>query len=82
MKNTKTAELTVNKGEVIYCSDCGMELDNFALYEMVNDYNLLIKKFASCKKDGKFSGDLCSKIFKTFKGTADSIPKEKDNEFF
>lgn len=81
MKNTNTTDKNGNKKDSIYCADCGMELDNFALSEMITDYKLLVKKFSSCKKEGKFSGDLCSKIFDAFKGGEENPPKE-DLEFF
>lgn len=81
MKNTKTIEKTGQRRDVVYCADCGMELDNFALSEMITDYKLLVKKFASCKKDGKFTGDLCSKIFEAVKGD-EANPPEEDHAFF
>ena len=64
-----------------------MELDNSALSEMINDYNLLVRKFSSCKKNGKFTGDLCSKIFNAVKddqeeNLLEENPSEEDLEFF
>ena len=81
MKNTNTTENGQGR-DVIYCADCGMELDNAALSEMITDYKLLVKKFSSCKKDGKFTGDLCSKIFDAFTGGQENPPEEEDLEFF
>jgi hypothetical protein len=82
MKTTKITEQTGQRRDVVYCADCGMELDNSALSEMINDYNLLVKNFSSCKKDGKFTGDLCSKIFNTFEGVQEENPPDEELEFF
>lgn len=81
MKNTKTTEQTGQKENAVYCADCGMELDTAALSEMIKDYKLLVRKFASCKKEGKFTGDLCSKIFNTVIGEEEN-PPEENLEFF
>ena len=81
MKNSNTNDKPEQRKDVVYCADCGMELDNFALSEMINDYKLLVKKFASCKKEGKFSGDLCSKIFSAMNGDG-SNSIDEDLEFF
>ena len=82
MKTTKITEQTGQRRDVVYCADCGMELDNSALSEMINDYKLLVRKFASCKKDGKFTGDLCSKIFNAVQGAQEENPPDEDLEFF
>ena len=82
MKTTKITEQTGQRRDVVYCADCGMELDNFALSEMINDYKLLVRKFAGCKKDGKFTGDLCSEIFNAVADPQEENPPEEDLEFF
>lgn len=82
MKNTNNIGENGQRRDVVYCADCGMELDNFALSEMINDYKLLVRKFESCKKDGKFTGDLCSKIFNAFEGGEEENPRDEDLEFF
>lgn len=82
MKNTNTVEQTGQRKEAVYCADCGMELDTAALSEMIKDYKLLVKKFASCKKEGKFTGDLCSKIFNAVVGAEEENPPEENLEFF
>ncbi|OGU35921.1 MAG: hypothetical protein A2068_14340 [Ignavibacteria bacterium GWB2_35_6b] len=81
MKNTNTTEQTGQRENAVYCADCGMELDNAALSEMIKDYKLLVRKFASCKKEGKFTGDLCSKIFNAVNGEEEN-PPEENLEFF
>lgn len=82
MKNTNTTVQTQQKKNAVYCADCGMELDNAALSEMIKDYKLLVRKFASCKKEGKFTGDLCSKIFNAVIGAEEENPPEDKLEFF
>ena len=43
MKNTNTTEQTGQRENAVYCADCGMELDNAALSEMIKDMQAQLK---------------------------------------
>ena len=79
-KDKSTESTDKKKKDIIFCSECGKELDNFALSEMVKDYNSIIQNFADCKKNGRFKGDLCSKIF--IARDEDDKTKDDGREFF
>lgn len=65
MKNQNNMNQKTADEEVLNCSHCGKKLNKSELLEIVSNYDLLIKNFSECKKDGKFEGDLCSNIFQS-----------------
>lgn len=51
------------KKDVVFCTECGADLDQFFLSENINDEKALKENFERCKNIGKFKGELCSKLF-------------------
>ena len=49
--------------KVIFCTECGAELENFCFSDRANDPESVRKSLAQCKKSGKFKGEFCSKLF-------------------
>ena len=50
-------------GREIYCTECGTTLENFCFSSAAGDLEAIRKTLAQCKKQGRFSGDFCSKLF-------------------
>ena len=51
------------KQKVIFCTECGTELDNYCFTRGSNDIEAIKMNLAQCKKIGKFAGEFCSKLF-------------------
>ena len=49
--------------EKVFCTECGATLENFCFSENAEDVAAIRKTLAQCRKQGKFSGDFCSKLF-------------------
>lgn len=47
----------------VFCTECGTTLENFCFSNGVNDLEAIRKTLAQCKKQGKFSGEFCAKLF-------------------
>jgi hypothetical protein len=47
----------------IFCVECGTQLENFCFSKTVNDLEAIRKTLAQCKKQGRFVGEYCSKLF-------------------
>jgi hypothetical protein len=48
---------------VEFCTECNATLENYCFSSNVNDIESICKTLRQCKKQGKFSGDFCSKLF-------------------
>lgn len=46
-----------------FCTECGKSLDDFALENPFLDKELLKIRFKQCMEEGKFKGNVCSKLF-------------------
>ena len=47
----------------VFCTECGTTLENFCFSGAADDLEAIRRTLAQCKKQGKFSGDFCSKLF-------------------
>jgi hypothetical protein len=54
---------TADAGPAIYCTECGATLENFCFSSTADDLAAIRKTLAQCRKQGRFSGDFCSKLF-------------------
>jgi hypothetical protein len=62
-KHTLPTRDDLLKQKVVFCTECGAQLENFCVSAGVDDIESIKKTLAQCKKDGKFVGDFCSKLF-------------------
>jgi hypothetical protein len=51
------------KQKVIFCTQCGVELENYCFNKSSDDIEAIKMNLAQCKKTGRFAGDFCSKLF-------------------
>lgn len=47
----------------IFCTACGDTLDEFCFSEGANDVKAIVQRMIVCKKEGRFSGHFCAKLF-------------------
>ncbi|HXX64196.1 MAG TPA: hypothetical protein VEO56_10395 [Bacteroidota bacterium] len=62
----------------VYCTECGTTLENFCFARAAEDLKAIRKTLAQCKKQGKFSGEFCSKLFIAHPEILDD-PQESDD---
>lgn len=51
------------KQKVIFCTECGAELENYCFEKGPDDTEAIKKNLAQCRKNGKYAGEFCSKLF-------------------
>jgi len=51
------------KQKIIFCTECGAELENYCFTRGSNDVEAIRMNLAQCKKNGRFAGEFCSKLF-------------------
>jgi len=49
--------------ELMFCTECDAELQNFCFSEDIIDIDIIKKIHARCKETGRFKGDVCSKLY-------------------
>ncbi len=59
--NLNRKELLAQK--VIFCTECGAELQNFCIDDRADDPEAIKRTLQQCKKIGRFNGEFCSKLF-------------------
>jgi hypothetical protein len=62
-RDKEEKQATDSAGGKIYCTECGATLENFCFSSAADDLAAVRKTLAQCRKQGKFSGDFCSKLF-------------------
>ena len=62
--------------QIIYCTECGAELENFCFSGSAGDRRAIKKTLAQCRKEGRFVGDFCSKLFIAETPELDDILRE------
>jgi hypothetical protein len=45
------------------CTACGDSLDDFCFSEGADDIKAILQRLAVCKKEGKFAGHFCARLF-------------------
>jgi len=53
----------LSKLNVIFCTECGEELEMFGIKKENIDLEKIKERFQHCKESGKFKGDKCAMIF-------------------
>ena len=64
----------------IFCTQCGATLENFCFSGAVDDIEAVRKTLAQCRKQGRFSGDFCSKLFIAHPEAAQEMPEDIPDE--
>lgn len=62
LKYTHNKEKSL-KQNVIFCAECGEELDMFGLTGEKIDIKKIKERHKRCKEIGKFNGDKCAMLF-------------------
>jgi len=65
-----------SEAAVLYCTECGAELENFCFSGSADNVSAIKKTLAQCKKKGTFVGDFCSKLFIAETEGLDNIIRE------
>lgn len=68
------------KQKVIFCTECGKELENYCFSSGSKDIEAIKKNLAQCKKTGKFVGEFCSKLFIAGEEDLDKLFQEDDED--
>jgi hypothetical protein len=67
-------------GPEIFCTECGATLENFCFSDGANDIAAIRKTLAQCRKQGRFTGDFCSKLFIAHPEAAHETPDGTDGD--
>jgi hypothetical protein len=76
MKKQREQNPQNSEPAIIYCTECGAELENFCFSGSASDLSAIKKTLAQCKKEGRLVGDFCSKLFIAETQGLDDILKE------
>lgn len=50
-------------GPEVFCTECGATLENFCFSSGADDIAAVRRTLAQCRKQGRFTGDFCSRLF-------------------
>jgi hypothetical protein len=69
--------------KVVFCTECGDKLDNFCFNESVTDVDAVKQHMEGCKREGRFKGDMCSRVFiaddKNISDLTSAVPDDEDD---
>lgn len=51
------------ENQTVFCTECGVQLQNFCFSARADDIEAIRKTLAQCKKTGRFTGEFCAKLF-------------------
>jgi len=75
MKGARPETDDDNAPRNVFCTECGATLENFCFSAGADDLAAIRKTLAQCRKQGRFSGDFCSKLFIAH---PDAAPEEEE----
>ena len=52
-----------NNNEPLICTECGDELEEFCFSPLVHDLDAIKRRLETCKKNGRFQGECCARLF-------------------
>ena len=67
-------------GPEIFCTECGATLENFCFSTGAEDIAAIRKTLAQCRKQGRFAGEFCSKLFIAHPEAAMESPGDTDHD--
>lgn len=75
MKNDEAAER-----KIVFCTECGSKLDNFCFDGSAADLEAVKKHMEECKREGRYKGEMCSRVFIADETNIDQFPLLPDEE--
>jgi len=67
--------------KVVFCTECGDKLNEFCFTESASDVEAVKKHMEGCKREGRYKGDVCSRLFiADDTNLADATPSTDDDE--
>ncbi len=67
--------------KVVFCTECGDKLNEFCFTESASDVDAVKKHMEGCKREGRYKGDMCSRVFiADDTNLEDAIPEGDDDE--
>jgi hypothetical protein len=63
MLEEPVSQVDLPKDRPVFCTECGPDLEDFCFSEKVEDLEKLKGTYARCRKNGRFAGELCAKLF-------------------
>lgn len=49
--------------KVTFCTECGDKLNEFCFDESATDVEAVKKHMEGCKREGRYKGDMCARVF-------------------
>jgi hypothetical protein len=73
---------TDNTGDqkVVFCTECGDKLDNFCFTDGATDVDAVKKHMEGCKREGRYKGDMCSRVFIADDKNFDDMPSAETDD--
>jgi hypothetical protein len=68
------------KEKEVFCTECNARLENFCFSNGVDNPEAIKKTLAQCKKNGKFIGEFCAKLFISDSEMLDSLWEKEPPE--
>lgn len=65
---------------LVFCTECGVDLENFCFSETAKDVAAIRRTLAQCKKEGRFVGEACAKLFVATGSDPDAMRRELADE--
>ena len=78
MKKVQLKGKDLLQEKVIFCSECGAQLENYCFSRGVKDIEAVKKTLAQCRKSGRIHGEFCSKLFIADPENYDALWEEVD----
>jgi hypothetical protein len=66
--------------KIVFCTECGSKLDNFCFDDGAADVEAIKKHMEECKREGRYRGDVCSRVFIADETKIDLFPPLPDEE--
>jgi hypothetical protein len=75
MKNDEDAE-----HKIVFCTECGSKLENFCFDDGATDLDAVKKHMEECKREGRYKGEMCSRVFIADETNIDEFPPLPEEE--
>ncbi len=58
----------------MFCTECGDKLDDFCFNESASDVESVKKHMEGCKREGRYKGDMCARMFIADDSNSERLP--------